>query len=156
MIRIPEYLDAVKTGKTLPGQTPVAFLSENVKAAEKAWQEARLGADAATRNHAEAGRIATDMQAVTFVARFYADKLTALVAKTRADAGIDATESRKTFFRALEASVNDFRQLTELTKRTYDSISDVPACYPTQELPCPYHWSDVLPLYERELAKYQK
>ena len=42
MIRIPQYLDAVKAGKTLLGQTPVEFLAEKVKAAEEAWQAARL------------------------------------------------------------------------------------------------------------------
>ena len=141
MTRIPQYLDAVKTGKTLSGQSPVEFLSENTKAAEKAWQEARLGAGAATHNRDEAGRIMTDMQAVTFVARFYVDKLAALVAKTRADAGIDATGNRKTFLRDLEASVDDFRQLTDLTKLTYDSITDVPAQYLTQALPDSKTWA---------------
>ena len=72
------------------------------------------------------------------------------------DAGIDKSHNRQVWINSLQESVNDFRQLTELTKRTYDSMSDVPAWYPTQKLPCPYHWTDLLPIYERELAEHEK
>ena len=155
MIRIPQFLGAVKSGQTLPGQTPVELFAQKVKEAESAQREAELGAKAAVRNQADARRIASDMQAVAYVARFYRDKFAAVVAKVRADAGIDTAENHKAFLRELQASVDDFRLLTDLTKGTYESISDVPALNPTKAVPCPYHWSDLRRLFafEEELAE---
>ena len=45
--------------------------------------------------------------------------------------------------------------LRALTKETYDSLSDVPIWNPVRFKPdiCPYHWSDVLPYLEKELAQ---
>ena len=114
-------------------------------------RDAQRGAQAATRNRPDAQALATDLEAVTWVARFYRDKLAAAVAKALFDAGIDREKNRAAWLRELRASVSDFRKLTELTERTYESLSDVPAWNPTRALPCPYHWSHVLPIYEKEL-----
>ena len=78
-----------------------------------------------------------------------------MVAKVRQEAGIDKVENHKTFLRELQASVDDYRLLTALTRRTYESISDVPAWNPTKFLPCPYHCSDIERLFEfeQELAE---
>ena len=92
------------------------------------------------------------MQAVTWVVRFYRDKLQAVAAQAQCDAGSDRNENRRVWMGELRTSVDDFRRLTEVTNRTYQSISDVPAWNPACTLPCPYHWSDVLPIYERELS----
>jgi hypothetical protein len=156
MVRIPKWIEALKQGKLVAGQTPPDFLSQRVKQSESALYSAKLGAQAATVNKAEAERIAADMQAVSWVAKFYRDKLEAASGKALFDAGIDKSHNRQVWINSLQESVNDFRQLTELTKRTYDSMSDVPAWYPTQKLPCPYHWTDLLPIYERELAEHEK
>jgi hypothetical protein len=89
------------------------------------------------------------MRAVAWVAKFCRDKLEAASAKALFDADIDRPHNRQVWIDSLRESVNDFRQLTDLTKTTYESMSDVPAWYPAQKLPCPYHWTDLLPLYER-------
>jgi hypothetical protein len=156
LVRIPKWLDSLKQGKQVEGQTPLDFLSEKVTEAESAQRSAGLAARAATLRKAEAESIAADMQALTWVARFYRDKLKAVAAKALFESGIDRPNNRRLWLDSLRRSVDDFRQLTTLTGRTYDSISDVPAWNPTQALPCPYHWSHLLPIYERELVEYEK
>jgi hypothetical protein len=155
-VRIPRFIEGLKRGEKLEGQTPVQFLAQKAAEAEAALGEAEIGARAAKLNQADAERIASDLRAVAWVARFHRDKVEAAVAKSLADAGIDKRENRDRWTASLRWSVDDFRQLTDLTKGTYDSLSDVPAWNPTRALPCPYHWSDLLPLYEKELAENNK
>jgi hypothetical protein len=116
-----------------------------------ACRSAALGARTATANKPEAERIASDMQAVRWVVKFYRDMLQAAAeqARARGEGKTGRTDGCRQW---LEASVVDFRRLTSLTHRTYESMSDVPAWNPTRDLPCPYHWSDVLPIYEQELS----
>ena len=154
--RIGHFIEAAKSGKQLAGQTPGEFLAQKASEAEQALRDAQRGAQAATRNRPDAQALATDLEAVTWVARFYRDKLAAAVAKALFDAGIDREKNRAAWLRELRASVSDFRKLTELTERTYESLSDVPAWHPTHVLPCPYHWSHVLTIFERESAQHEK
>jgi hypothetical protein len=156
VVRIPDWIEALKHAQPVKGQSPLDFLSDRVAQSESALRRAQLGAQAATANKAEAERIETDIRAVALVAKFYRDKLQAAAAKALFDGGIDKPHNRQAWINLLRDSVNDFRLLTDLTKNTYDSMSDVPAWYPIQKLPCPYHWTDLLPIYERELAHQEK
>jgi hypothetical protein len=151
LVRIPQWLEAVKQNRRVEGQTPPDFLSRRLAEAEMACRSAALGARTATANKPEAERIASDMQAVRWVVKFYRDMLQAAAeqARARGEGKTGRTDGCRQW---LEASVVDFRRLTSLTHRTYESMSDVPAWNPTRDLPCPYHWSDVLPIYEQELS----
>ena len=151
--RMPEYIAAKKAGKTVGESSPTEFFAKKAAEAEKASEAAHKGAEAATLNRDEAGRIASDAEAVEAVARFYRDKSRAAVAKALADEGVDVPANTKTCLDSLRASVGDFRHLTKLTNGTYESLSDVPAWNPSKELPCPYGWKDLLPLYNSELAE---
>jgi hypothetical protein len=155
VVRIPKWIETLKQGKPVEGQSPLDFLAQRVTQSEAAFSSAQRGAQAATVNKEDAERIVTDMLAVTWVAKFYRDKLEAASAKAKFDAGIDKLRNRELWTNALRESVNDFRQLTDLTHRTYESMSDVPAWFPTRKLPCPYHWTDLLPIYEKELAEQE-
>ncbi|MCL5743948.1 MAG: glycoside hydrolase family 20 zincin-like fold domain-containing protein [Acidobacteria bacterium] len=147
LIRIPRYLEALRAGTKLEGETPAGLLAAKLREAEKAAAEAELASASATRRKADAGRIASDAQAVALVARFYVHKMRAAEARARND--------RAQMLASMEASLNDFRELTDLTRRTYESVSDVPLYYPVRFKPviCPYHWSDLLPYMEKELAR---
>jgi len=89
----------------------------------------------------------SDARAIVLVARFYLDKMRAAEARARND--------RAGLLAHMEASLGSFRQLTALTKATYESLSDVPIWNPVRFKPdiCPYHWSDVLPFIEKEFAQ---
>jgi hypothetical protein len=90
------------------------------------------------------------------VVRFYLAKLRAAAAKARMEGSEGSIKDQHTFISELEASVDIFRDLTELTYPIYKSISDVPANVPERLKVCPYHWTDILPLYERELQIYKE
>jgi hypothetical protein len=147
LIRIPRYLEALRAGANLDGETPTDLLAAKLREAEKAAAEAELASTSATRRKADAERIASDARAVALVARFYVHKMRAAEARARND--------RAQFVVWMDASLGDFRELTDLTRRTYESLSDVPMWYPARFKPdiCPYHWSDVLPYLEKELAR---
>ncbi|MBI2842247.1 MAG: hypothetical protein HYX78_02490 [Armatimonadetes bacterium] len=160
-VRIPDWIESLKNGEQVSGTTPEQLLVTKLAEAEAAYKEARLGAKKATRNVTEARRIETDTRAVVLVARYYIHKLRAGMTKALFDAGIDTETNRTACIENLAASVEDYRKLTALTRSTYESISDVPAWHPVRWQdnnwentgPCPYHWSDLLPIFEEELSK---
>jgi hypothetical protein len=150
LTRIPQFLENLRAGKKAEGETPLDLLSAKLAEAEKALGEAKLAAAGATRREDDARRMESDARAVRLVARFYVDKMKAAEARARGN--------RAEFVAWMEASVKDFRELTALTQRSYESLSDVPAWNPVRFKPdiCPYHWSDVLPYLEKELAAVKR
>jgi len=155
VIRIPEYLGSVGKGQDNRPNTPVRFLSNKLKEAQQASKEAQKGADAATVNKEEALSIVSDARAVEYLVQFYIYKLKAAQAKTKFKTS-GKSGHWKNLIKNLKLSKDVFRELTRLTKTTYTSISDVPAYTPERLKKCPYHWSDVLPVFEKELAIYEE
>jgi len=117
--------------------------------------EAKFGAQAVLTNKEEAERIVGDARAVTFLARFYYHKLRAAEARARFKASGN-NKHWNILVDQLKVSTEIFRKLTQLTEKTYESISDVPAITPERLKKCPYHWSDILPIFEKELAIYEE
>ncbi len=153
-IPIPDYIAGLASGEAPAGQSPIDFLAGKVAAAERAERAAKLAAEKATSNQEEASRWATDAAAITLVARHYHHKLAAAVAFGLWQMGKDETANLAKAQKDLAASVEDYRQLTALTTKTYESISDCPALNPFVLEKCPYHWSDLLPRWEEELATF--
>jgi hypothetical protein len=153
--RIPAFLATLRKGRTPASPTPVEFVESRVRAAERAAELTRAAATHVTRRHAEADALARDAEATRLVAQFYAAKLQTAVLRAQA-AAPDSHVAPAAFLQPLEQSVSLFRRLADLTRDTYDSISDVPAINPARLKKVPYHWSDWLPLYEREFELYQR
>lgn len=148
--RIPEYIEALKSGtKPSPGN-PVEFLARKTMEAQRAVWEAIATSPGTEESEKELQSLVSDVQAIRYVAKFYHHKLQAAVSKALLDAGVDVSKNAMSCVAHLASSLNDFRNLTSLTKSTYESMSDVPAWNPSKSLPCPYHWSDILPLFETE------
>jgi hypothetical protein len=152
IVRIADYIQILKRGERAQGRTPLEFLDEQIRTAEASLEEARHAVAAATRNREDARRLATDAEAVLLLARFYRFKVGAAVAKALADSHLDERANSAACLTGLRASVEQYRKLTRLTTETYDSMTDVPAWDPVHDLPCPYHWSDLLPVFEKELV----
>jgi hypothetical protein len=123
--------------------------------AHESLKEAESGARHTRKNQEEARRIVNDTQAIYFISKFYLDKLIALKYKTLYDAAIEPDCNKILFIKYLRQSVADFRKLVETTTPTYQSISDVPAKHPARLKINPYHWKDVLPIFENELQIYK-
>ena len=109
LVRIPRYLESLRRGAKVAGETPIEFLAAREREAERALAEARMAARAATSHQAEAQRIMTDAEAVLLVARFYHQKMQAAAARASGDAGRART--------LMQASLQDFRDLTRLTTK---------------------------------------
>jgi hypothetical protein len=154
--RIPDFIDALKNDKNTENGSPCQFLEDKWAAAVEAARLMEIGAAAATLNKDEAARIVMDACAVALVAQFYRLKVQAAIEKAMVDANIDAPHRAALCRTTLKRSVECFSELTDLCKTAYESLSDVPAWNPARELPCPYHWSDILPLYEKEYARVDK
>ena len=153
--RIPAFLASLRAGAEPPVPTPMDFLQSRVKMAQQAVALARRGADNATLRRDEAMALVRDAEATLLVVRFYAEKMQA--AMLHAQASALAPKVRKdAFLVPLERSLNTFRELAGLTRGHYDSITDVPATNPVRLKKVPYHWTDLVPLYEREFDFYRK
>jgi hypothetical protein len=155
-MRIEDYLQAVMSGQNITELNPETFLETKISEAIEARSRAASGVNAATQNIAEAKRFETDAGAVEMVVRFYLLKLQAAAAKVRMEASNRSSTDHQSFITKLEESVALYRELAEFMRPVYESISDVPANIPERLKICPYHWSDILPLYERELQIYQE
>lgn len=156
VLRISEYIEALKTGKTIEGETPIEFLSTKTEEAQKALKEAQIARQFATHNVDELNRIVNDAEAVFYTANFYYHKIEALKSWVLQEEGIDTDKNMKLFIDFLTKSVTDFERLSDTTSLTYESISDVPASHPIRLKKTPYHWNDLLALYKKELAFYKQ
>ena len=154
-IRIPEYLRALKNRKTPIRDNPIEFLQIKRTEAQNSLREARLAARLASRNKPEAYSYQNDALATSLVIDFYYHKLQAAKFKIQYENNIDTEKNKRKFLTHLENSVDTFRELTDLTTKTYESLSDVPAKHPAKLKTCPYHWRDILPIFEKELEIYE-
>jgi len=136
-------------------QTPLQFVEQKVDEAKKSLDEAKLALPFATLNWSEANRIVSDAQAVLYTTEFYLQKIQALRQWILLQAEINNVQNQKLFLQYLEASVNTFSKLTQITSKNYESMSDVSARHPLRLKKVPYHWKDLLPIYQKELQIYK-
>jgi len=148
--RIPAYLAGLRAGTTSPQPTVTEFIDTLVEAATRSATLATQAAAQARHHRTEAEAWARDTEAVRLVARYYQEKMQAAVLRARAGAP-GSTVAPAAFLAPLEKSLETFRELSDLLAPAYDSISDVPAWHPTRLKKVPFHWSDLVPLFEREL-----
>jgi hypothetical protein len=154
-LRINQYVNALMNKEEITGIHPVDYVKNKMDEAKESLKEAESGARYARKNLEETRRIVNDAQAIYFITKFYFDKLHALKFKTLYDAAIDPDSNKISFIKYLTQSVQDFRKLVETTTPTYQSMSDVPAKHPARLKINPYHWKDVLPVFENELEIYK-
>jgi len=154
-LRISEYIKALKSGEKITGETPIDFVAAKIDEAKESLREAKLAAKSAKSNLDEANRIVKDAEAILHSAEYYYHKLIALKAWILLGEGISPEKNKNLFIKYLSKSVNDYSLLCKVTERTYESTSDVPARHPVRFKKTPYHWKDLLPLYEKELRIYK-
>ncbi len=152
--RIPEFLNDLANNKHTSKISPVKFLEEKINSAEQAYKELKSALRYSKIDKKEAENYLFDSKATELTIKFYHAKLRAAVYHTLYKAGINTKVNSKKFLEELKNSVDIYRALTKLTDGHYDSISDVPASKPVPLKMTPYHWKNILPLYEKEYQVY--
>ncbi len=155
--RLYDYVAAEVAHKPHHGETPVAIANFAVESSAKAVAEAEAAAPGIAKDQAEYQRIVNDFRAIHQLMLFYqaktADAIEIMTYGYDHDARhLAAAEP------LLAASLDHFSQLTALTNDTY---RDAAAMHTTQRrIPIPGGpggdtFSDVLPVYQRELATFR-
>lgn len=141
------------------GVTPVGAAEEAMQSAIRAVAAAEAAQPAVTRNRDEFARLLNDLHCMEQQYRYYN-------AKTRAAALVlrygysRSLDDLRAALPLLQESVTHYRQLVELTDKTYREACSVHSSsrrIPFLGAPGRYtHWRDCLPAYERELATFQR
>ena len=159
--RLDEYVSKEKAKQLHSGETPVSVISDVAAFVMNADKALQAGAPAVTRKQAEFGRFTNDVNCISTLAAFFALRLPAAAALLFQQGTTNELDAR-TVERGLRASTEAFEQLTRLTEKTYHFANSMQTGH--RKIPFPgatsgvgtnYHWSHVLPLYEKELADFK-
>lgn len=155
--RLYDYVAEEAEHKPHHGQTPIGIADEVVALSAKAVAEAEAARLGITRNLAEYSRIVNDMRAIHMLMLFYQAKThaAALVMLYGYDHDADHLKRAEAL---LAQSLDDFRQLTALTDKTYRDAASMHTSQrqiPVRGGPTTEHWRDLLPVYEKELATFR-
>jgi len=159
--RLKEFAEREWKKQPHVGETPVSINAEVRQFAAQANAAIDLAAHLVTKNQDEFARLRNDVRAIDAMSHFY-------IAKTRAALSVlrygyshniaDMLDARE----SLGASVEYFRYLTTLTKDTYKAANSMQTAQRRVPLPggaagkaANYHWTQLLPVYEKELADFR-
>ncbi len=159
--RLDEYVEKEKAKQLHAGETPVTVISEVAAFSMAAESAIKAAAPAVTRNRDEFERLSNDMKCIGTLAAFFAVKLPAAGAVLFQRDTTNSLEIR-TVEKALQSSVEAFEQLTKLTEKTYHFANSmqtghrkIPFGGAANGVGTNYHWSQVLPLYKKELEDFR-
>jgi hypothetical protein len=156
--RLDEYVANELAHQPHHGDTAIGVTVAAEADTAKAVAAAQAALPEVTRNHAEAARLANDMQDLHALSAFYRAKAAAaaevlLYAHDKNLQHLDKAEA------LLAESVEHFRKLTALTANTYRDAAALHASHrriPVVAEADTLHWTGLLPVYEKELATFQK
>jgi len=157
--RLDEYVANEINHKPDHGETPLGVAAEVAASSAKAVAEAEAAAPGITAAaHLEYDRIVNDMRAIAALMSYYNHK--AQAAELVMEFGYDHDPSDLTKAEPLlAASVGDFGRLTQLTETAYRNAAGMQTSQrqiPVRGGPTTNHWRDLLPVYQAELATFQK
>jgi hypothetical protein len=155
VIPVNEYLNASGPLAEPGSITPDSLLGMKIADCEMALAKMDEAIALSAHMHPWILPYRQDTEAMLLTVRFYREKLQAVWHRNRFMENISDISRREDFLGSLHRSVEIYRELTALTTGTYQSLSDVPAVNPVKLEVCPYHWTDLLPLYEEELRIYR-
>jgi len=159
--RLDEFVKKEWNHQAHIGETPTAIQDEvrkESKAAVKAIEDAEL---LVTKNRDEFERLRNDVRCIHLLGENYYHKTTAalfaLIYNYRRN--IEDMETAESF---LAASLEDYKKLAALTEKTYHYANSMQTSQ--RKIPVPggvkghgtnYLWSQLVPLYEKELQDFQ-
>ena len=143
------------------GETPVSINAEVLAFSAQAVAAIDDAAPLVTKNAEEFARLRNDVHAIRAMSENYVAKTEAAMAVLRHGYSRDLADMEAAE-RALAASLEAFRTLTALTKDAYKAANSMQTAQ--RRIPVPggkngqaanYHWTQLLPIYEQELADFR-
>jgi hypothetical protein len=159
--RLDEFVEKEWDHKPHAGETPDTIIADVLAESSNAVAAADAAERLITKNRAEFERLRNDTHCIQAMAENYSDKVRAaeLVLRYQYSHEIADLEQAQKF---LAASLMDYRYLAELTKTTYHYANSMQTSQ--RKIPVPggiggkpanYLWSQLVPLYQRELMDFQ-
>ena len=159
--RLKEFAERAWKNQAHEGETPVSINAELLDYSARAAAAIDAAAPLVTKNHAEFARLRNDVHAIHAMTLNYVAKTDAAMAVLRFGYSKDLADMERAE-RLLAVSLEHFRTLTALTKDTYTAANSMQTSQ--RRVPFPggkngqaanYHWTQLLPLYEQELADFR-
>ena len=157
--RLDEWVANEVHGVPHHGENPLSVAADAAQKSTEAVTEAEAAAPGiASDAKPEYARIVDDMRAIQYLMAYYNAKVQAAALVMRY--GYDHDFSHLVAARALLAqSVDEFAKLTKLTDVTYRNAAGMETSQrqiPVRGGPQTNHWRDLLPVYQKELAIFDK
>ena len=154
-----EWVAADIAGGKHHGENPLGVAADAAQKSVAAVKEAEAAEPGiAASAKPEYGRVVNDMRAVAALMAFYNAKVQAAALVMRY--GYDNDASHLSAARTLLAeSVDHFAELARLTESTYRNAAGMQTAQrqiPVRGGPQTNHWRDLLPVYQKELATFDK
>ncbi len=159
--RLKEY--AEKEWKKGPhtGETPPQIVNEILAFSAQAVAAIDAAAPQVTRNREEFARLRNDIHCIRVLSENYAAKVNAALCVLRFGYSKDIAD-RENAEEHLAQSLVSYKQLAALTQDTYRFANSmqtaqrkIPAAGGVGGKPANYHWTQLVPLYEKELADFR-
>jgi hypothetical protein len=160
--RLQEYADREWKREPHEGETPPQIIQEVLDYSASAVAAADAAAPLVTKNRAEFERLRNDVHCIRAMSENYAAKVRAaiLVLRYRHSGQVADMDQAAAY---LAESLDHYRRLVELTDGTYrfaNSMQTAQRRIPVRGgeggQPANYLWSQVLPVYEDELTRFQQ
>lgn len=159
--RLKEF--AERAWKNLPheGETPVSINAEVRDFSARAVAAIDRAAPLVTKNREEFARLRNDVHAIRSMSQNYVAKTEAAMAVLRFGYSEDIADMEHAE-KSLATSLDHYLTLTALTRDTYKAANSMQTAQ--RRIPMPggrggqranYHWTQLLPVYEQELADFR-
>ncbi len=160
--RLEVYAKKEWTGQEHEGETPPSVIEDASRFAALAVAALEKAAPLVTKNREEFERLRNDIHCIQLVSRNYEEKVRAAMLVLRYGYSRDRQDMAKAATH-LAKSLEIYRELTQRTAETYRYANTlqtghrrVPIRGWKDDKPYYYHWSQMLPLYEEELAQFKE
>ncbi len=161
--RIAEYVQRELAGETHVGETPISIIEEACAFADQACASIELATPLVPdEGRPEFAMIANDCRAIRAMSYSFAGKVRAAIHVLRHRTTKDIAELVEAE-KHLAQSIAHFRDLESLTRGTYafantmqTSQRRIPVPGGVEGKPANYHWTQLLPIYEKEYADFAK
>ncbi len=159
--RLQEYAEKEWNRQPHQGETPPSIIREVLDYSGKAVAAIESAESEVTKNRAEYERLRNDIHCIRAMSEHYAAKVNAALCVLRYQYSHDVADMQQAA-EYLAESVEHYRTLARLTERTYDFANSmqtghrrIPVRGAVDGKPANFHWTQLLGVYENELAEFQ-